>query len=162
MTNEQHISSESTEVEFVTFTLNNYIFGINVTNVHEIIPVVEVFKVPLSHPHIEGVISVRDEVLPVINLAKAMHLLENYPLGEERFIIAELSQQKVALHVDRTSQLYTVSTAAINFDKSSAEDKRFKGLISGALQLNNQKVLLPDFEHIIHEINPEMKKKAEV
>src|SRR5690625_1857416 len=91
LTAQQEILLESgtNELEIVEFNIAQHRFGINVIKVREIIPAFETTKIPLSHPHIEGVISLRGEVLAVINLAKSLRIQEKYKQEEEQFIIAE-------------------------------------------------------------------------
>lgn len=159
LTNEPLSLSDNHDIEIVTFIIDNNLFGININCVLEIIPVVDVFKIPLTHPHIEGVISVRNEVLPVINLAKVLRFSESYPPDQERFLIAELHQQKIALHVERMSHLYKVPTHEIKRIAEIDETIVYQELLSGVCFVNNQKIKLLDFETIIKEINPSLTKK---
>lgn len=67
------LETGTNELEVVTFMLGAGIYGINVLKVREIINAVEeVTFIPNSHANVEGVIRVREEVLPVVNLAKVL------------------------------------------------------------------------------------------
>ncbi len=56
--------------EFVEFQVGKSNFGISIQHVREIIQPVPVTVLPHAHPYIEGIIQLRGEVLPVIDLKK--------------------------------------------------------------------------------------------
>ena len=66
------LESGTNELEIVEFGIGKNKFGINVIKVKEIINPVPVTLVPHAHPHVEGIIELRGEVLPVVNVAKAL------------------------------------------------------------------------------------------
>src|SRR5258705_9519301 len=52
---------------FLTFTLDNEFFAINVSKVLEILEVKPITKVPKAPPFMKGVINLRGNILPVID-----------------------------------------------------------------------------------------------
>ena len=69
------ISMESSTVgeevlQFVTFTLNNEEYAVDILNVQEINRITEIARVPNSPDFIEGVVNLRGKVIPVLNLRK--------------------------------------------------------------------------------------------
>ncbi|MCB6745871.1 chemotaxis protein CheW, partial [Anaerostipes hadrus] len=78
-------------------------YGINVIKVKEIIMPAAVTTIPHAHPNIEGIIQLRGEILPVVNLRKVLwHPPET---GEDdKFIVTEFNQQKIVFHVDNVSK----------------------------------------------------------
>lgn len=146
------LESGTNELEIVEFTIGKNRFGINVIKVREIIPVMPVTKVPFSHPHIEGVISLRDEVIPVVNLAESLHLPVKYDEKNEKFIITEFNLLKVAFHVENIVKIHRISWDKIEQPNELA--KNLENLITGIIQLNEEMILLPDFEKILFNINP--------
>ena len=59
------LESGTNELEIVEFEVANNKFGINVIKVKEIIQPIPVTFIPHVHPHVEGIIQLRGEVLPV-------------------------------------------------------------------------------------------------
>lgn len=147
------LETGTNELEIVEFTIGNNRFGINVIKVREIIPVIPVTKVPFSHPHVEGVISLRDEVIPVVNLADVLHLPEQYEKANEKYIVAEFNMLKVAFHVGNIEQIHRISWKKIEQPNDLA--KNLENLITGIIHFNEEMILLPDFEKIIFNINPD-------
>jgi chemotaxis signal transduction protein len=52
---------------YLTFTLDNELFAVNVTRVLEILEIKPIVKVPLSPSFMRGVINLRGNILPVID-----------------------------------------------------------------------------------------------
>ncbi|MEK4349446.1 chemotaxis protein CheW [Paenibacillus sp. FSL R5-0475] len=83
---------DTAEVEIVEFLLGNNLYGTYVQNVREVINVLPITPVPLTHPCMQGLIKLREEVMTVIDLAKCL----GYSSGREKrqvpdkYIIAEI------------------------------------------------------------------------
>ncbi|MEM4576410.1 MAG: chemotaxis protein CheW [Candidatus Nezhaarchaeales archaeon] len=102
------------EVRVVTFKLGNEQYGISVQNVREIIKAKSYTKIPNAPPYFEGVINLRGQILPVINLKKLLkgdtsstNFSENNrddksrDPQQARIIIAELDEESFGLLVDQ-------------------------------------------------------------
>ena len=154
-TQDQEILLESgtNELEVVEFTVSGNRFGINVIKVREIIPPAPVTKIPLSHPNVEGILSLRGEVLSVINLAKALRLPEKLSSDEEKFIIAEFNKMKVAFRVEAVTQIHRLSWQAIRQPDDIVQG--MEHLITGVIRFDDENtILLLDFEKILFDIQP--------
>lgn len=62
------LTSGTNEVEIVEFSIGSTIMGINVIKVKEIINPLVPVKLPNAHPCLEGIIQLRKEIIPVIDL----------------------------------------------------------------------------------------------
>src|SRR5690625_1773481 len=147
------LDSGTNELEIVMFTIDQGLFGINVLKVREIVQVIDVTPIPNAHPHVEGVIRLREEVLPVVNLAKVLNMAESVDASKDKFIIAELNQIKIAFRVHDVSRIYCISWEQIEkpSDLSSGEEAHAIGII----KLEDKTSVLLDFEKIVVEINPQ-------
>ncbi|WP_134701719.1 chemotaxis protein CheV [Ammoniphilus sp. YIM 78166] len=126
-------------------------FGINVAKVREITSPVRVTKLPKHHPYIEGLIQLRDEILPVINLSLALGLpWENEDTGV--FVVTEFNQMKVIFHVSWVNQIHRVSWEEI--EKPSQMFQTMEGSLIGVIKKMDKIILLLDFEKILVDINP--------
>lgn len=65
--------------QYVTFSLGDELFGVEVTRAREILSVTPVTKVPQTPEYLLGVINLRGQVVPVID----MRLKLNLPVSEE-------------------------------------------------------------------------------
>ena len=147
------LESGTNELEIVEFTIGNVAFGINVIKVREIIVPQPVNPVPLSHPHLEGVTVVRGEVIPVINLSGVLNLEQTKKEGDDKLIISEFNKMMVIFRVDDVSLIRRISWEDIDrpSDLYQVENRQLVGIV----QLQEEIILLPDFEKIITDISPE-------
>ncbi|MBM7694623.1 two-component system chemotaxis response regulator CheV [Peribacillus deserti] len=147
------LESGTNEIEIVEFSIGSNKFGINVIKVKEIIKPVPVTYIPHSHTHVEGIIELRGEVLPVVDMAKALGFPPSAEPAQDKFIVAEFNMQKMVFHVHSVTQIHRISWESI--EKPSGMNKGLLDQIVGIISLEGNMILLVDFEKIVVDINPE-------
>lgn len=147
------LESGTNELEVVEFTIGSNKFGINVIKVKEIINPVPVVQVPHAHENVEGIIELRGEVLPVVDVAKALGFAPSPTPELDKYIVSEFNKQKVVFHVHTVTQIHRISWSQI--EKPSEMYQGPNSQIIGVVKLNGEMILLLDFEKIVVEINPE-------
>ncbi|PLT28923.1 chemotaxis protein [Peribacillus deserti] len=147
------LESGTNELEIVQFSIGSNKFGINVIKVKEIIKPVPVTVIPHSHPHIEGIIELRGEILPVVDMAGALGFPASLEPDQDKFIVAEFNMQKVVFHVHTVTQIHRISWEAI--EKPSGLNKGLMDQIIGVISLEEGMILLVDFEKIVVDLNPD-------
>lgn len=147
------LESGTNELEIVEFGIGRNKFGINVIKVKEIINPVQIIQVPHAHPNVEGIIELRGEVLPVVNVATALGFPPSETPQLDKFIVAEFNKQKIVFHVHSVTQIHRISWDQI--EKPSEMYQGPESQIIGVIKLNGEMILLLDFEKIVVEINPE-------
>ncbi len=134
-------------LEFVEFQVGKSKFGIGIQHVREIIQPVPVTVLPHSHPNIEGIIQLRGEVLPVIDLKKVTGNADINDSDESKYIVAEFDGTTVVLDVTAVTQIQR-----INFSEIEPASDMFTGNkvpVSGVIKRDNGMILLVDFEQVI-------------
>ena len=147
------LESGTNELEIVEFGIGNNKFGINVIKVKEIINPVPITIVPQAHKNVEGIIELRGEVLPVVNVASALDFPPSENPAKDKFIVAEFNKQKIVFHVHSVTQIHRISWEQI--EKPSEMYQGLESQIIGVIKLNGEMILLLDFEKIVVDINPE-------
>jgi len=148
------LESGTNELEIVEFEVGLNKFGINVIKVKEIINPIPVTFIPHAHPHVEGIIQLRGEVLPVVDMVKVLGLPTNERNPQHKYIVAEFNRQKVVFHVDNVTQIHRIFWDSI--EKPSDMYQGGGSQVIGVIKQSNQMILLLDFERIMVEINPEL------
>lgn len=146
------LESGTNELEVIMFGIGTGIFGINVLKVREIINPLPVTDIPHAHENVEGVIRLREEVLPVINLAQVLNLAPSANPEQDRFIVAELNQLKVVFRVHEVSRIHRISWEQI--EKPSDLSAGEQAYAIGIIKLEDQMSILLDFEKVVVETNP--------
>ncbi|MBD7942907.1 MULTISPECIES: chemotaxis protein [Psychrobacillus] len=147
------LESGTNELEIVEFQVGSNRFGINVIKVKEIIQPIPVTFIPHAHPHVEGIIQLRGEVLPVIQVGKVLGLPIVSNTEQEKYVVAEFNKQKVVFHVDNVTQIHRISWNQI--EKPSDLYQGGTSHVIGVIKREEEMLLLLDFERIIMDINPE-------
>ncbi|OXS63440.1 two-component system chemotaxis response regulator CheV [Bacillus sp. V-88] len=146
------LESGTNELEIVEFEVQNNKFGINVIKVKEIIQPTAVTPIPHAHPHVKGLVQLRGEVLPVVDMARVLGA-EEEETTKSKYIVAEFNQQKVIFHVHNVTQIHRISWNQI--EKPSEMYSGVHSGIIGVIKREESMILLLDFESIMLEINPE-------
>lgn len=147
------LESGTNELEIVEFQVGSNKFGINVIKVKEIIQPIPVTFIPHAHPHVEGIVQLRGEVLPVVSMSKVLGLPEGNRNEQEKYIVAEFNKQRVVFHVDNVSQIHRISWNQI--EKPSDIYQGNASHVIGVIKREEEMILLLDFERVIVDINPE-------
>lgn len=147
------LESGTNELEIIEFGIGGDTFGINVIKVREVINPVPVTRTPKIHPHVMGIIQLRGEVLSVINLAQALGYPPSEHPEQDKLIIAELNQMKVAFYVHTVSRIHRISWEQI--EKPSELARGVENSTTGVVKMGERFILLLDFEKIVVDISPE-------
>jgi purine-binding chemotaxis protein CheW len=105
------------EGKYLTFTLANEDYGLEILKVREIIRILDITVIPQTPPFIKGVINLRGRVVPVIDL-RLKFGLPSMDYGERTCIIvvevtSEVGSVQVGVGVDSVSEVLTISGADI-------------------------------------------------
>lgn len=147
------LESGTNELEIVEFEMGDNRYGINVIKVKEIILPTPITIIPHAHPSIEGIIQLRGEVLPVIDMEKVMGLPKTLGKTEGKYIVAAFNKQQVVFHVHEVSQIHRVSWNQIEKPSELYSDESSQ--VIGVIKREKDMLLLLDFEKIVLEINPD-------
>ncbi len=119
---------KSSEDQFVVFGLRNEHFGINIMDVREIILMNKITPLPQMPQFMAGIIKIRGEVIPVVDLRKAFDLEAKDREGsdETRIIIIDISSENkkevIGLIVDRVEEVLRVPKEEITSFNGITDD----------------------------------------
>lgn len=93
------------ETQLVVFTLKGEEFGCDIADVREVLKVAQVTPLPRSLDFVEGVINLRGEVIPVLDLRRRFGLPGAERTEQSRTVIVDLHSRPVGLIVDSVSEV---------------------------------------------------------
>lgn len=99
--------------KFVTLGLGNERYGIEVTKTREIIARYEIVPLPKTPEFIEGIISLRGDIIPVVDLRKRFELSSRERDSDTRIIVIEMREFSVGIQVDRVYEVLKLAEDAI-------------------------------------------------
>jgi purine-binding chemotaxis protein CheW len=115
------------EVQLVLFRLGKERFGISITQVKEIILFQEVTKLPTAPAYIEGIISLRGKIIPVVNLAMKLEMHES-KTGEKKVLIVETDSKDVGILVDDVTEVICLQDNAIELPPVTNKTRYITGI----------------------------------
>ena len=148
------LTSGTKEVEIVEFAIDQTVMGINVIKVKEIINPIVPVAIPNAHPCLEGIIQLRQEVIPVVDLARFLGFAPSANPKTDKYIVAEFNQSKYAFHVHSVSRIHRISWQQI--EKPSDIIQSEQSSVIGIVKINDRMILLLDFEKIMVDIAPSL------
>ncbi|MGD0620893.1 MAG: chemotaxis protein CheW [Thermacetogeniaceae bacterium] len=129
------------EDQLVTFLVGNEEYAFDIMNVKEIIRVPEITAVPDTMQYVEGLVSIRNQLIPIINMRVYFDMPEVTKDDQARVIIVDLGKLRTGFRVDRVREVIHVLRSTIEptptfLGKDGAEK------IRGVAKLNNGSRLL--------------------
>ncbi len=137
-------------LQFVTFTLGNEEYAVDILNVQEINRITDITQVPNSPDYVEGVINLRGKVIPVINLRTKFHMEEKPTDDTSRIIIMEISEITNGLIVDSVSEVLRIASSSLEPPPPMSSDIQ-SHFIKGIAKLDTRLIILIDLNKLLNE-----------
>ena len=99
------------DLQYLTFYIGDEIFALDLLLIKEIIPYEEITKIPLMQEFILGVINLRGEILPIVDLNKRIELNTKQNLKKSSIIVISIEYEKkklkIGIVVDIVSKVFS-------------------------------------------------------
>jgi len=103
------------EEQLVAFKIDSEEYGVKIANVQEINRMTDVTKVPRAPCYIDGIVNLRGNVIPVLNLRKFFKLPDKQTTDATRIIIVDFNGKRTGIVVDSVSEV-------LRFEKTLIEE----------------------------------------
>lgn len=104
---------DANTLSLVTFKIGNELYGINIMEVNEIIKLTEITSVPNAPVFVEGVITLRGEIIPIVDLGKRFHFEKKEFTEEEELlrgiIIITVEDMTIGVIIDQVNRVINVT-----------------------------------------------------
>ncbi|MCI0412198.1 chemotaxis protein CheW [bacterium] len=100
-------------LQFVAFRIGTQQFAVEIHRVTEVISYCEITPIPGAPPFIEGMIDLRGQLVPVLDMRKRLGLAAIHNTMQTRILILRMNRQKIGLIVDEADQVYTIPVEMI-------------------------------------------------
>jgi len=110
---EEKSREESGEVQLVSFFVGEEEFGTDILMVEEIIRPLPITRVPNAPHFVEGVITLRGRVIPIIDLRKRLNIGNVDVTRKTRKIIVDVDNKITGFIVDSVSQVLRIPKSSI-------------------------------------------------
>ncbi len=106
------LEAGTNEAEVLVFRIRGKRFGVNVAKVREVLPIETVTDIPKSHPAVDGLVEIRETVVPLVNLGLFLYnedTTDEEERSHESLILLEFNDQQNAFRVQEIERIYRVS-----------------------------------------------------
>lgn len=147
------------ELEIIDFRLYEekdegiyeWILGVNVAKVREVLVLPTLTKVPNMPKEVEGMAEIRGELMPVVNLAKWLNIRE--PKNIKKYLIfMEFLRQRIGIIIHKANRIRRISWQDIKTAPQILNAK-LNGRITGVVEIEDGLLLILDFEGILDDMN---------
>jgi purine-binding chemotaxis protein CheW len=160
----EYVEETSTEeIQLITFNVGREEFGITIDHVREINRLDKITSIPRAPAFIKGVMNLRGNVIPIIDLRERFGLEEATSSEVRRVIIVEISEKLTGLLVDSVSEVLRLSKRDVESPPGIIETDVEMKFISGIGKADGGKriILIIDADKILSSEEKEALKRTE-
>jgi len=137
-------------IQLVGFTIGKELFGVNILMVQEIIREAPITVVPNSPDFVEGVINLRGNIIPVIELRKRLNLYTDTVKKEDTWIlILDLGGRITGFIVDSVTEVLKIQESTVEPAPEIVVAGLESQYIRGVCDIGEQLLILLDFNRIL-------------
>ena len=148
------ILNDKTTKKFLKVKISDQIFGINATDVEDILNAQKVDHIPLAPNYIVGSLNLRGKIVTVIDIKKKYGLQEKKEMtgGEENLnVVLSVNDEFYSILVDNVYEVLDLELDKIDLNPPTLESK-WKHISSGIYQLENELLILLETQELIKSI----------
>jgi len=146
--------------QYIEFEISDQIFGIDVLNSREIIKPQEITILPDSPEFVEGIINLREEIIPIINLEKKFNIRSNKnKVINRQVIIITINKLLIGLKVNEVNGIIRINNKKIK-DIPGITQKLNKNYIKGVASLDKGLLIILDINNIFSKEEIKQLKKV--
>lgn len=138
------------ERQLVVFKLDKEEYGVEIMQVQEISPYQNTTKVPNVPDFVDGIINLRDEIIPIVNLKKRFNMPETEITELTRLIVVNNGSRRIGFVVDDASEVLTIPEEDIEDAPPmiAGADRRY---IKGIGKIGNRILIVLDLHMLFTE-----------
>lgn len=146
---------EETKVEFnstqyIVVKIGNEQYGIDISNVDNIVRMQKIIRVPKAQHYFKGVINLRGVIVPVMSIRLKMQLEDDQFDNRSRIIILKMDQALIGIIVDEVKEVVTLENSDIEKMAYDSKDERIS-YINGIGKHDGELISLLDINSVITE-----------
>lgn len=146
-----------TSMSLVTFKIGNELYGIDIMEVREIVRLTEITPIPNCPSFVDGVITLRGEIIPIVDLSKRFHF-EAVDYSEEDellrgIIIINADDMIIGVMIDQVNRVIN-----INYEQIQPPPQVIAGIgaeyIQGVVKLDGSLLIILNIKKLFnrHEL----------
>ena len=140
---------ELNDEQMVVFRLAEEQFAVTVSQVQEINRLSRITKVPRAPEYVEGVVNLRGDVIPVIDLRKRFELATREYNQFNRIIVSDFDKKKVGIIVDEVLEVLRVPKKNVEPAPGIVQESNIQNFLEGLANLGERMIMMLDLKNIL-------------
>lgn len=136
--------------KYATFYLGNICFGLAALRVQEVLERLEIVTVPLAPLALPGMINLRGQILPVLDLRERLKLPanESQPASDARMVVVRTGEGLISLLIDRVGEILDVDSSLFEEPSETMQPELLEVTIH-VCKLEGKLLLVLDTEKVL-------------
>lgn len=134
--------------KLLTFQVENDIYAIDIGYVIDINRIQDITVVPHQHPFVKGVINLRGQIIPVIEMRARFNKEARDYDDRTCIVVVSYEDYTVGIIVDAVLEVAKIEIEAITLQKNLDLKSRF---VQGITKINDDMITLMDIERLLFE-----------
>jgi purine-binding chemotaxis protein CheW len=140
------VQTEFTDQKVVVFRVGREEYAVTITAVKEVVTWMKPTPVPDSPAAIDGVVDLRGDVIPVVDLAGLFRTTRQNADSDSRIIVMEVGGQQAGFVVDDVTEVHTVAAGTVSPPSPVLRITRLDGaggtVVSGILKMGESRLVV--------------------
>jgi len=141
-------SHQSTTVNLCTFRLHEFMIGIDVTLVQEVLNRQDATRIPLVSDVVQGLINLRGEIVTTIDLRRRLGLPQRSAEDPCMNVVIRTADGPVALTVDQIGDVIDADESLFEFPPPTLGGPH-REFVTGVFKLDETLLLLIDLDRVL-------------
>lgn len=135
--------------KYIVFQLQGQSYAASIQQIVSIELLQEVVALPQTSEFIDGITTLRNEVVPIIDLKTRMGLTRSEKTDQTRVLLSNVNHVQVGFVVDEANDVIDIDASTI--EEAPTTIKGVNGnFLQGVAKLEDRLLLLLDLEHILN------------
>lgn len=146
----ENLDEDTLKNKFLTFFIENQLFGISIADVVQIVGIQDITEVPEFPVYAKGVINLRGSIIPIIDVR--LRLKKDEAAYNERtcIIVTNMGGSYIGFIVDAVNEVAKIPEENISDPPQMGSDYINK-YITGIAKMGNNIVLIMDIKKLLNE-----------
>lgn len=137
--------------DYLTFLLQNEIYGVPISKVREIIKPMPLTSVPRQPSYVAGILSLRGAIVPVFSLSQRLGLGDKEIARSTRIVVFEDGEELLGFYVDEVREVVRMPVHAVE-PPPQWRGAEHQDVIRGVGRVDSQMIILLEFDTLVSHL----------
>ena len=142
--------------QYLIFKLGKESYALNIANVREVIEYIEPEKVPNSEKHILGMLSIRNEIIALMDSKVILNSETKINKETSKIVIFEQSDSHIGIAVDSVSEVVEIEESEISPSPHLEMNDTSNSYVKGVVTKNDKLIIVIDSSKTKLNVNEEV------